>query len=439
MSQKSATTSPDKGERRKRFPAWLYGHRVTGKTYRHAWALGVSVLVRAAESGASIRRQARGHLPTGQAFSPTFDDRLAALPTRLGIDVRAHPSAEQLERAVIARLRAQATSQPWQNSELTVSDLPGQIAAAQRWWHGAAAPIDLSTPITLMQTAYGALEASCRRLGTPERGHLMSLALLGIAARGLRNMCRCGICFRWAIPGQTYCHEHSQSSAARGPLHERDARRQQDVRLKRRTPLLNNTYGLSPRIFAPRLAIVVGRILWGLRTLDEQKSRDALQREIKASAHLRQLMGPAAERADHDMLRQLQARIDPHEFDLAAWGATLRAAHDWLEAQATATTHRGIGVKLRSSMLKACQLAELGMNRLEIAREMECTPTAIGHWLKRYADPSHPLNDLASRLATALAMPRPANLQRADRLVLWRIGALPKPSRHDSALHMDAD
>lgn len=81
-------------------------------------------------------------------------------------------------------------------------------------------------------------------------------------------------------------------------------------------------------------------------------------------------------------------------------------------------------------MLQACQLAEAGMNRQEVAEAIDITPTAIGLWLKRYADPAHPLNDLAKRLNAALALPRPNHRLRADRMALWHTGALPKPSRH---------
>ncbi len=385
----------------------------------------------AAESGAALRRQTRGRRPNGTARDTTFEQRLAALPSRLDIDVKSFPETHELVKALITGLRREASKLAWDRAKLTPSGFVEQLAKAHTWWRGVAEPVDLSTPVSLMRTAYAVLEGMSRRLGTPGQAHLMALALIGIAERGLQNMHRCRICFRWAIPGQNLCHEHSLSSAADGSLHERDARRQQDGRLKRRNPKLANSHGLAGRINPLRMPIVVGRMLWGLRALDEQKTRNALQREVRESAHLRKLIGPNGDRADHELLRCLQTRIDPFEFDLAAWGPTLLAANAWLEAQASATGHRGVGARSRRVMLQACQLAEMGMNRQEIAQAIVITPTAIGLWLKRYADPAHPLNDLATRLATALAMPRPDTRRRADRMVLWATGALPKPSRHE--------
>lgn len=81
------------------------------------------------------------------------------------------------------------------------------------------------------------------------------------------------------------------------------------------------------------------------------------------------------------------------------------------------------------SALQACQFAELGMNRQEVAQAMDRTPTAIGQWLRRYADPAHPLNDLAKRLEAALAAPRPDKLRRADRMIMWKLGELPRSGR----------
>ncbi|MDG0831278.1 hypothetical protein [Roseateles saccharophilus] len=430
VTRKTGITSFDTGERRKRLPAWFYCSGVISKSYRHAWTSGVDVLVLAAESGAALRRQTRGRLPNGTARDTTFEQRLAALPNRLDIDVKVFPGTEQLVKALVAGLRREANKLSWDLNTVTPSGFVDQLTKAHTWWHGVAAPVDLSTPVTLMRTAYAVLEAMSRRLGTPGQAHLMALALIGIAERGLQKVRRCGICFRWAIPGQTYCHEHSQSGAAHGALHERDARRQQDSRLKRRNPELTNSHGLAPSIHPARMPIVVGRILWGLRTLDEQKTRNALQRAVRASAHLKKVIGPESDRPDHELLRQLQARIDPLEFDLAAWGPTLQAAHAWLEVQASATGHRGVGVRSRRVMLQACQLAEAGMNRQEIAEAIDITPTAIGLWLRRYADPVHPLNDLAKRLTAALALPRPDHRRRADRMAQWHAGVLPKLSRH---------
>lgn len=431
MTTKTEISPLDKSGRRKRLPAWLYCSGVITQTYRHAWASGVEVLVLAAESGASLRRTTRGHLQDGRVFYPTFDTRVASLPARLGIDVKSVPTTRQLVNAMIAALRDEANKLTWDLTKVTSSSFAHQLAQAHRWWRGVAKPVDLSTPVTLMRTAFAALEKLSEHLGTPGQSQLMALALIGMAERGLQKMHRCEICFRWSIPGQPFCHEHSRSATTNGALRERDVRRQIDKRFRKRNSTITVGHGLAPCIYPSRMPIVVGRILWDLRTLDETKSRKVIQRDVKASVHLRALIGPYVEKADHHLLRQLRARIDPFEFDLAAWGATLQAAQAWLETQTAETGRRGLGVKSRVIMLQACQFAEMGMNRQEVAQALKRTPTAIGQWLRRYADPAHPLNDLAKRLEAALAAPRPDKLRRTDRTLLWQIGELPRPSRHD--------
>jgi hypothetical protein len=431
VTTESSVTSTDKGGRRKRLPAWLYWPGVMRGTFRLAWTNGIGLLVHAAESGAALRRQVLTHSPDGVPSHQTFDERLASLPIRLELNVRAYPEKSDLVAAMIGVLRVEASKFKWDRNPLTPSNLVHQLALLPKtkWWEGVKDPANLDSPVTLLRTAYAAFQALSGRLGLPGQGLLMALALIGIAERGLRKMHRCGICFRWAIPGQTHCHEHSQSTAADGPLRERDARRQQAARLKRRTPKLRNSFGLAPRIAPSRVAIVVGRVLWNLRAPNERKMRAAIQREIKASAPLRALIGQSADYSDHKMVSRLRAQIDPFEFDSSAWIPTLHAANAWLKAQAAATGHRGVGIKSRLVMLQACHLAEIGMSRQEVARALDRTPTAIGQWLIRYAEPSHPLHDLAQRLGVALAAPRHGQRQFADRALHRTLGRVQRPGR----------
>ena len=132
------------------------------------------------------------------------------------------------------------------------------------------------------------------------------------------------------------------------------------------------------------------------------------------------------------MVRQLRAHIDPYEYDCPSWISKLEAACIWHEANDAWRGHRGVSRQARTVLLEACQLAEMGFNRSEVAAQLKRQPAAIGNWLRRYSDPDHELHELAQRLAVALAKPRPNWLRRSDREALWHVGALPRASNRRS-------
>lgn len=390
-------------------------------TFDVAWRVGVRVLVAAAESGFALRRTAPVRWPNGQAGTSTFDERLAEMLTRLRIrKFPAAASAQEVAKALIAELRAQAQLTIKLDGQLKPSSFYATLEHARQLWRGyVKVPLNIETPFALLRSAYMALRAAFNRVGPPTDIHIMALAMIAVAWRGIRQTCPCVVCFRWAVPGHMLCHEHSRSSAGRGTPRERDVRQKQAHRLR-----YSSRAGVAKRprgITLERMPFVVGRLLWNLRTGAEATMLRAAVRVINESPYLRAIAGlPRKATVHSDTLLSLREALDPYEFDAPAWEQKLRAAHLWFEAQHSRTGHRGGGKAMRQRMLAACQLAEGGFNRGEIAQELEVAPSAITNWLNRYADPGHELHELRQRLARALDRSWSPKLKGAARRELHR-------------------
>ncbi len=351
----------------------------------------------------------------------TFDQRLAEMPTRLRIrKFPAAASAQEVAKALIAELRAQAQLTIKLDGPLKPSSFYATLEHARQLWRGfVKVPLNTETPFALLRSAYMALRAAFNRVGPPTDIHIMALAMIAVAWRGIRRTCPCKVCFRWAVPGHMLCHEHSRSSVGRGTPQERDLRRKQAQRLR-----FDSLLGPARRprgVPSERMPFVVGRLLWNLRTGAEATMLRAAVRVINESPYLRAIPGlPRKATVHSDTLLSLRDALDPYEFDAPAWEQKLYAAHLWFEAQSRATGHRGGGKAMRSRMLKACQLAEGGFNRSEIAQELVVAPSAIANWLNRYADPGHELHELRERLAQALERDWSPKLKGATRRELRR-------------------
>jgi len=361
----------------------------------------VRVLVDAAQAGFALRRKAPVRWPDGRAGPATFDERLAEMPTRLRITkIQAAASAQEISKALISELRAQAQLTIELDELLKPANFSTTLSRVRRLWRSSVElSLNTETPFELLRSAYLVLCAAFNRVGRPTDTHLMALVMIGIAWRGIRRTRPCKVCFRWAAPGQPFCLEHSRSKVGRGTSRERDRRQKEAQRLGSWAGATKRPTGIP----LARMPFVVARLLWNLRTGTEATMLQAAVRAINQSPHLRVIPGLPKKATVHSAtLQALRDSLDPFEFDAAAWVDKLQAAHLWFDAQNNATGHRGGGKAMRSNMLKACQFAEGGFNRSEIARAIKCAPSTVSNWLKRYADPNHELHELRERLAGAL-------------------------------------
>ena len=386
---------------KRRLAAWLYEPQVLGGTLDSAWKLGVRVLVNAAQAGLALRRKAPVRWPDGRAGTATFDERLAQMLTRLRVTkASAAAPAQEVSRTLISELREQAQLTIRLDEHLRPASFHAPLERARRLWRDSVRlPLNTETPFDLLRSAYLVLRAAFNRVGRPTDTHLMALAMVGIAWRGIRRTRPCKVCFRWALPGQTFCLEHSRSKAGRGTPRERARRQKQAQRLGSWTGVVKRPKGIPPA----RMPFVVARLLWNLRAGTEAAMLRAAVRVIDESVHLRSIPGLPKKATVHSAtLQALRDALDPFEFDAPAWVDKLLAAHLWFDAQNNATHQRGGGRAMRSRLLEACQLAEGGFNRGEIAQALDLAPSAVSNWLNRYADPDHELHELRERLARAL-------------------------------------
>ncbi len=386
-----------------------------------AWRQGVRVLVHAAESGFALRRTAPVRWADGEGDTASFDERVAQMLTRLRVPkIPAAVPAQEVAKTLIAEVRAQAQLTIKLDEQLKPASFYATLEQARQLWRGfAKVPLNTETPFALLRSAYTGLRVAFDRTGRPTDVHIMALAMIAVAWRGIRRIRPCRVCFRWAVPGHMFCHDHSRSSTGRGTPRERDRRQKRAHRLRQ-----SSRAGLAKRsggITLERMPFVVARVLWNLRTGAEATMLRAAIKVINESSHLRAIPGLPSRALVHSAtLQSLRDALDPYEFDAPRWEQKLRAAHLWFEAQSRATGHRGGGKAMRARMLKACQLAEGGFNRGEIAQELEVAPSAITNWLNRYADPGHELHELRQRLARALGRSWSSKLKSATRRELHR-------------------
>lgn len=273
--------------------------------------------------------------------------------------------------------------------------------------------LDLASPYSLLDSAY----RSCNRnegateLASHER---FALLAMGIAVRGIALMERCELCYRWAIPGYRYCHQHSQSNSAPGSPSERSARYRRGKRVAvefKYPPRAPPACALRPAHRLPRL---VARLLWTTTLPDEERSADAVRRALLRYPAVLEVVGPeAVKMRTNRLLERLAERLDPYEINPAAWVWIIERAARWnrIEARLYAAP-RQMQFHTRLRIIDATTMAEDGMTRAEIAEQLGIRRSTISNWLQR---------GVAPKLAAALAGKPPRKPpSRRGALLAWR-------------------
>lgn len=200
-------------------PLWI---KTVGEAVRAGWlALHYAALHGA---GAAVRRN-RGPDAGGVVVRwNNYHNQTRWIALRSGVNLTMSAAVVTMQAYGERVARELVSAMPYANRRRrltppTFTDLYAEIVAPAH----PSLKLDLASPYSLLDSAY----QSCNRnegateLASHER---FALLAMGIAVRGIALMERCELCYRWAIPGYRYCHQHSQSNGAPGSPSERSAR-----------------------------------------------------------------------------------------------------------------------------------------------------------------------------------------------------------------------
>jgi len=243
---------------------------------------------------------------------------------------------------------------------------------------------NFSTPFLTVEAAYKAL---VRRADTGDVGELdvLHLAWLGLSVRTIVAMNPCRFCYRWAVPGETFCLQHSQTLTAPGSQSEKAAR----YRLGKKTASRYHYPPRSPPKYVQysfdKLPRLLARLLWKSPAPNEegvvQRIRKVLNSHPQLSAHVGENLSalPGAR-----LYKRLNEIFDPLEFNPVSWAWKLTQAARWIEIERKlAPGKRGKGRRTRIRIAMARSYARMGYTKSEIAYLLEISPSAISNWIAR--------------------------------------------------------
>lgn len=398
---------------------WMTGPNVLRGSFLWAFTEGIRALVAAAGSGGPGRRVQQAWSPlTHQVAKTSFEDRLCSLARRCRVDSPGWKKLPNIQLAGAIR-RSQVRElrgHPWSMAINAVS-VDKFVSAAAELFDKLKVPVrlELSTPVELLQSVHLVLQANQNEIGV-RRSEVFAITLLGLAKRGLSDMNRCALCFRWAIPGMPHCYEHTQSEMVGGDRRERLARYQRANRASGAyAQAMQRSRGRLDRVDPSRLPTLIGRILWNTPGVEEDATLKAIRSELIAAPSLSGEFGSDLGSCRPELLPfALQCRMDPLEWDLPRWLLKIRAARVWIDSVHKANPGgRQTGLQTRLRLNDAYNLAATGSTQSEIAISLGLAPSTLSNWLKRYAEPAHPNFVAAARLAAMLEKAKPQRRRRA--------------------------
>ncbi len=404
---------------------------------------GVTVLVRAAEGGGAHRRKAPVLLPDGRRMQLSFQERICHLLNRYGLGSRgssvAGLSASQIAQAVVGKMWTGGFQIAALTDDVTALRLKLLVTELSKAWKRGRRRVEpgWESPFSTLRASYLAVfrESMVRDVYDP-----WCLIAFALACRGIKEMHRCELCFRWAVPGIRFCHEHTQSIAGRGDSRARGARYRRAKRMLDGFESATRRMRLPMAVSAARLPRVIGRVLWDIGTVDDEAALDASVARLAACGRL----GEAVLRADGDDLPwprpavlldllsapglgkgaakrnraqlwgALRELLDPLEWDPTNWPDKIKASDRWFGCVARRQPgHRGLGKSTSAKLAHAIFLADAGYSRKDVAREIGISVSALSNWSARFAVPGHPFERLITRLNGAF--PDASALRRRER------------------------
>jgi hypothetical protein len=415
---------------------------VAAGTFDELLREGVGVLVRAAEGSGAYRRRAPALLPDGRRLYLSFQERICRLVERYDLGGRAssvlEQPASQIAHAVVAKMRTRVGAMLALSDAVTPSQLKLLVAELSGAWDRGRRRVhtDWRTPFSTLEAAY--LAAYRQDMGTDVNDPWCFVAF-GLACRGIRELRRCELCFRWAVPGIRFCAEHTQSVVGRGEPRARGSRYRRARRMLQRFEGSVRRMKLPAAISAARLPRIVGRVLWDIGTVDDEAAVDASVTKLVASSSLNQALlrddgadlpqpvpkellyfvevsgrhRGSAGKHRAQLWGALRASLDPFEWDTTNWPVKIEAADRWFRCAAQRSGLRGQGKSTGAKLARAVFLADAGYSRQEVAKAIGISISAMSNWSARFGVPGHPFERLVSRLNSAL--PSPSELRRRTR------------------------
>lgn len=319
------------------------------------------------------------HRRTGRIAVP-----ITARHVRSGAPVSVDELGEQVGTALLSVL-SPATRDRALTRDVFRAVVQGLVEPARR-----PAPLEFDSPYSLLRSSYHSFQY--RGTSNP----FAPLLTVAIAARGIALVERCELCFRWAIPGYRFCHQHSQSSLAPGSPSERFVRYRLGRRVSDEFKYPPREPPLPARRPAQRLPRLIARLLWGTPLPDEERTARAIRRALERNPAVLDTVGSDAMRLRTGRLfERLAERLDPYEINPAAWVWVIGRAARWkrIERRLNEATHP-MRPETRLCISVATEKAKEGLTRAEIAELIGVRRSAISNWIRRGVAP-----DLAAALA----------------------------------------
>jgi hypothetical protein len=442
MNVRSRATSKDKRGGGSLLPRWMRASHVTVGTFDDLLREGVGVLVRAAEGGGAHRRKVPILLPDRRRLHLSFQERICRLIDRYGLggsgsSILKQP-ASQIAHALVAKMRIEGGGVLALSDGVTPARLKLLVAELSNAWSRGRRRVDADwqTPFSTLADAY--LAAYRQDMGT-DKNDPWCLVALALACRGIKDMRRCELCFRWAVPGMRFCGEHTQSSVGRGDPRARGARYRRAKRMLTSFESSIRRMKLPAVVSAVRLPRIVGRVLWDIGSVDDEAAVDASVSKLAAGSRLNQALlrddevsqpwpeelryfvdvserrRDSAKRYRAHLWGALRASLDPFEWDPTNWPVKIEAADRWFGCSAQRFGLRGQGKSTAAKLAHAIFLADAGYSRRDVAKAVGISISALSNWTARFAVRGHPFERLISRLNSAL--PSPSELRRRNRKV----------------------
>ncbi len=268
------------------------------------------------------------------------------------------------------------------------------IAAFNALWWDEVLPkrtpphLDFASPYSLLLSGYKTCKRE-ERSDQIERTDRVGLLAVAIAVRGIALMTRCELCFRWAIPGDRFCHQHSQSNAAPGSPRERSARYRRGRYIGaefKHPPREPPACATRPALRLPRL---IARLLWATPLPDEERTAEAVRRALRRHSAVLEIVGKETLRATTAQLfKLLSASLDPYEVNPSAWVWIIGRAARWNRLESALYGRpRRMQFDTLMRIYDATRMAESGRTKAEIAEQLGIRPSALSNWLRRGVAP----------------------------------------------------
>ena len=221
---------------------------------------------------------------------------------------------------------------------------------------------------------------------------LWGLALIGITKKLLKSQASCQFCFRKTWLGRKYCEVHSQSQSNdtnRSYKYMRYRTGKKALVLAKERGLLEIIQGPNS-IIAANNHLMMSDLLFQPALDDETKSmeREMIIYSLEQSRNVAELLylneNDLFKFSYDQLVEVLREKLDCNEWWDEVWKSKILSAELWLSLEAEVSPGtRGREALTKRRIEQAKILITQGKNKVEIAKELGITPSAISKWLKR--------------------------------------------------------